>query len=101
MMTRLAVATLALICTSAVAQAQSGPWLDANGQPYVASAPQPSPGDYMQRGMGRQSMAQQASLPSADLVQPEANFRDEYGNLYNSRGDRIGGRVPHRIVKTH
>jgi len=69
MMTRLAVVTVALICTSGVVQAQS---LDAK----------------------------QASLPAQSIAQPEGNFKDEYGNLYNSRGDRIG-QVSSRIKKVH
>jgi len=82
MKTLLVAATVAAICAAGAVQAQSGARLDPN-------APQPM------------AQPQQANLPTQGMAQPEANFRDEYGNLYNSRGDRIGGRTSLRMGKAH
>jgi hypothetical protein len=76
-------------------QRQAGP-VDASGRPYVMSPPQPSPGDPgYGRGMATPAQApmstQSASMPSQAMAPSDAGgtMRDEYGNLYNSRGDRV------------
>ena len=91
MISRLAVLTVALMGVAGVAQAQSGPPLDPNGRPYIASPPQPSPGDYRREGPGLQPPDQQAQAasPGHGRVQHDTAFKDEYGFRYDSRGDRI------------
>lgn len=105
MLKPLSIAALALVVMPAVAGAQT---LDPYGRPYVMSPPQPSPGD---PGMGGRSMPARASMadsqgvpmyragPSQAQAMSPADTgsvtRDEYGNMYNSRGDRIdrSGRI--------
>jgi hypothetical protein len=72
-MTIMTIVTLALVGVAGVAEAQS--------RPYLSNSPN------------------QAMLPGQGTLQPEGNFRDEYGFLYNSRGDRIGGRASQRFTK--
>ncbi len=99
----LAVLTLALIGVAGVAQAQSGPPLDARGLPYVTSGPQPSPGDYTRERPGLQppDSQSQATSPARGSVQHGTASTDEYGFRYDARGDRIdqsGRRIsPHTM----
>ncbi len=93
MVSRIAVALIALsvVAVTAQAQAQSGPPLDPNGRPYITSGPQPSPGDYTRERPGMQP----ANPQSADAVsrphggQHDTAFKDEYGFRYDAQGDRI------------
>jgi hypothetical protein len=98
MKTRLAALTVALMAVAGVAQAQSGPLLDANGRPYVTNGPQVGPGDYTRERPGLQppdSRSMTAS-PARGSAQHGAAFKDEYGFRYDDRGDRIDG-AGHRI----
>ena len=103
MLKPLSFAALALVVLPAVAGAQP---LDPYGRPYVMSPPQPSPGDpQMSQRMPRPSQPmpmQSQGAPTyndpSQAMAPSDNrrtMRDEYGNRYNSRGDRIdrSGRI--------
>jgi len=94
MLKPLSIVAIALTLLPVAAGAQRVP-LDPYGRPYVMSPPQPSPGDPQMRGMPMQSqsMPQQQAMALTD--NGGGTFRDEYGFLYNSRGDRIdrSGRI--------
>ena len=90
-MKTLVALTLALIAVAGVAQAQSGPLLDANGRPYVTNGPQANPGDYTRGRPGLQPPDSQSVTvsPTRGGVQHGTAFKDEYGFRYDARGDRI------------
>ncbi len=92
---------IAMLGVSSAAAAQSGPPLDANGNPYISSGPQPSPGDYRRERPGLQPPDQraQAVSPGHGRVQHETAFKDEYGFRYDARGDRIDARG--RTISPH
>lgn len=112
------VAVCALVLSSGVALAQTGRMLPAgpNAAPGSANPPAPTMGsptatapdkqDRMQGGtpsmQGQRQDADQAqgptrSLSSGDRDNPRAvAITDEYGNRYNSRGERIGQGRPGR-----
>jgi hypothetical protein len=104
MLKQLSFAALALVALPAVAGAQP---LDPYGRPYVMSPPQPSPGDpQMSQRMPMRPQPMPMQDPGAPMYGPGPSqamapadtggtMRDEYGNLYNSRGDRIdrSGRI--------
>jgi hypothetical protein len=82
---------------------QSGP-VDPNGRPYVMSPPQPTPGDPgygapAQRAVQSQGSPTMNSPANASQAMASGDsggtIRDEYGMLYNSRGDRVdrAGRI--------
>ncbi len=87
-----------LIAVAGVAQAQSGPPLDAKGRPYVTNGPQPSPGDYTRERPGQQPPDSRSVIASPPLgsAQHGAASKDEYGFRYDDRGDRIDG-TGHKI----
>ena len=101
MLKQLSIVAVALVVMPAVAGAQP---LDPYGRPYVMSPPQPSPGDpQMSQRMPAQPPIQNQGAPMYNAgpslaVAPAdsgGTTRDEYGNRYNSRGDRIdrSGRI--------
>jgi len=105
MLKQLSIAAIALTVLPTVADAQQRP-VDPYGRPYVMSPPQPSPGDpqYGARAMPAPAQAMPAqAAPMAPAYPQQAmapnaaggSFRDEYGFLYNSRGDRVdrSGRI--------
>jgi hypothetical protein len=96
MMTRVTILAFALVGVASVAQAQSRPPLDPYGRPYVSSAPQPTPGDPGTMAPSPRAMdAAPQMAPSRAMAPEQPAFKDEYGNRYNSRGDRIdaAGRI--------
>lgn len=104
MLKPLSIVALALVVLPGLAGAQP---LDPYGRPYVMSPPQPSPGDpQTSQRMPAQPMPMQSrGVPMHDghaapqqamaPAEPGGTLRDEYGNRYNSRGDRIdrSGRI--------
>src|SRR5262252_7631776 len=96
MLKPLSIVAIALTLLPVAASAQSRP-IDPYGRPYVMSPPQPTPGD---PGYGRAMPMQSQGVPMASPAYPQqaqamgpadtgGTIRDEYGMLYNSRGDRI------------
>jgi hypothetical protein len=92
-----AIAALALVAFSGVADAQ-GVLVWQRPAPVehviIASPPQPSPGD---PGYGpalpvREPMPYQAQAMAPSTVC--GTFNDEYGRVYNCRGDQVGGPLP-------
>jgi hypothetical protein len=100
MLKPLSIVAIALTLLPGMAGAQPRPPLDPYGRPYVMSPPQPSPGDPQMRGMPMQSQGAPMAGPSyrQQAMAPDdtgGTMRDEYGMMYNSRGDRIdrSGRI--------
>ena len=96
MLKQLSLVAFALAVLPSVADAQQRP-LDPYGRPYVMSPPQPTPGDPQMSPRMAQPMPAQ-SMPAQQAMAPNdagGSLRDEYGMLYNSRGDRIdrNGRI--------
>ena len=100
MLKPLSIVAIALTLLPVAAGAQRGP-VDPYGRPYVMSPPQPTPGD---PGYGRAMPMQSQGAPMAGPSYPQqamapsdtgGSMRDEYGMMYNSRGDRIdrAGRI--------
>jgi hypothetical protein len=110
----LSLLTFALVGIAGLAQAQTAtgsgsPPLDPQGRPYVgANDWRPGPGD-PQYSRSRAPMSQagaagQTQQPSSDMSQggpsqamapdgmEKPAFKDEYGFMYNSRGDRVDAR---------
>lgn len=91
MLKPLSIVAIALTLLPGMAGAQP---LDPYGRPYVMSPPQPSPGDPQMPGMPMQSQGVPMARPSypQEAMAPTDTggiIRDEYGMMYNSRGDRI------------
>ncbi len=99
MLKQLSIAAIALTVLPALAGAQQRP-LDPYGRPYVTAPTQPTPGDPQMASaratvtQGRPMITHGSGDPSPAMA-PSASVRDEYGNLYNRRGDRIdrSGRI--------
>ncbi len=63
--------------------------LDPYGRPYIMSSPQPTPGD---PGYGTPIRMQAPDYPQQSQALASdcsGTLRDEYGMMYNCRGDRI------------
>lgn len=98
----LSIVALAFVVLPGIAGAQP---LDPYGRPYVMSPPQPSPGDPQMsprmaapmQGQGPMQGVPIYNAAPSQAMAPESGgvTRDEYGNRYNSRGDRIdrSGRI--------
>ena len=93
-----AIAALALVALPGIAEAQGVivvPRPVVVEHVMIMSPPQPSPGD---PGYGpAMPMATYPSYPSqamAPAASCSGTIRDEYGRLYNCRGDQIGGPPP-------
>ena len=103
MLKPLSIVALALVVLPTVAGAQPR---DPYGKPYVMSPPQPSPGDPQMNQRRAPPPMQSQGVPMMNNASPSqaqaaapsdagGTTRDEYGNMYNSRGDRIdrSGRI--------
>jgi len=91
MAARSAVLALALISIGCAVQAQPWPPLDHNGRPYIASNPQPSPGDFTRERPGPQPPDPHAEAVSSrhGRIRHNTAFKDEYGFRYDAQGDRL------------
>jgi hypothetical protein len=91
MTVRLVAMVLALMMVGSVAHAQSWPPLDHNGHPYIASKPQPSPGDFTRERPGPQPADPQAQALATwhGRIRHNVAFKDEYGFRYDAQGDRL------------
>jgi hypothetical protein len=88
MLKPLSIIAIALTLLPGMAGAQP---LDPYGRPYIMSPPQPTPGDpgYGTAMPMRAPMVAQASPQQALAPDCSGTLRDEYGMMYNCRGDRI------------
>lgn len=101
MLKQLSIVALVITVLPTTADAQQRPPLDPYGRPYVgANDWRPGPGDAQ---MGQPPMPAQGAPMMNDRSPSQAmapsdnqsSFKDEYGNMYNSRGDRVdrSGRI--------
>jgi hypothetical protein len=109
MLKQLSIAALALAAFPSLAEAQQRVPVDQYGRPVQTMPAQPqmqgsqmqSQGVPMAQPMQNQPMQGQPAMSNAYPSQAMApsdsggTMRDEYGNMYNSRGDRIdrSGRI--------